>query len=93
MFQMNFIPDAYTEDLLNKHETEVANLKSYYETHKQVLELVAKRETLFHQMIAFEVSAHNVRPVLYKWFQGGIHVRGKNVQPFTTQCQLLSVLD
>ena len=48
--------DNYTEELLTVHEKEVASVKEYYENHKQILELVAKREVLFHKMIEFEVS-------------------------------------
>ena len=49
----------FSEDLLEKHECEVARLKQYYETHEEVLSRVGKREELFNQMIEFEVSSNS----------------------------------
>jgi hypothetical protein len=56
MLMILCISDNYTEELLALHEKEVASVKEYYENHKQILELVGKREVLFHKMIEFEAS-------------------------------------
>ncbi|XP_060551130.1 protein regulator of cytokinesis 1-like [Ruditapes philippinarum] len=54
-----FTDNNYTEELLALHEKEVASVKEYYENHKQILELVGKREVLFHKMIEFEKRAND----------------------------------
>ena len=60
----------FSEDLLEKHECEVARLKEYYDTHKEILSKVGHREELFKQMIEFEVGwsiniwEHPVYPLL-----------------------------
>ncbi|XP_053406995.1 protein regulator of cytokinesis 1-like isoform X2 [Mercenaria mercenaria] len=54
-----FTETNYTEELLELHEKEVMRLKEHYETHKQILELVGKREILFNKMIEFEKRAND----------------------------------
>ena len=48
--------DNYSEDLLEKHECEVARLKEYYDAHEEILSKIGNREELFNQMIEFEVQ-------------------------------------
>ncbi|KAL4232074.1 carboxypeptidase C prc1 [Mactra antiquata] len=49
----------FTEKLLELHEKELESVKEYYEIHKDILQLVEKREVLFHKMIEFEKRAND----------------------------------
>lgn len=47
--------DTYTEELLVAHELELKNVKQYYNTHRDLLEKIARRQEYFKNMIVFEV--------------------------------------
>ncbi|BFY98138.1 hypothetical protein BsWGS_01175 [Bradybaena similaris] len=49
--------DTYTEELLVAHELELKNVKQYYNTHRDLLEKIARRQEYFKNMIVFEDKA------------------------------------
>uniref|UniRef100_A0A336LY44 CSON004853 protein n=1 Tax=Culicoides sonorensis TaxID=179676 RepID=A0A336LY44_CULSO len=49
-----FKNQTYNEDLLTLHEMELAELKEYYEHHKQIFEMYEERQNLWEQMEALE---------------------------------------
>ncbi|CAG5120269.1 unnamed protein product [Candidula unifasciata] len=49
--------DDYTEELLVAHELELKNVKQYYNTHRDLLEKIARRQEYFANMIVFEDKA------------------------------------
>lgn len=51
----DFVVDNFTDDLLQLHEKEVSKVRQMYENNKQMFENVAHWETLFKQMMEFEV--------------------------------------
>lgn len=51
------LAENYTEELLEVHEQELEKMRSYFEMHKDILELIAKRERLWEEMLEFEVFA------------------------------------
>ena len=52
--------EDYNEDLLAAHEEEVQKVKDYYHDFQTVLEMVAKRQKLWNEMIEFEVSIESI---------------------------------
>lgn len=53
----NFTSTCFTDDLLVLHETELEDLKLYYETNKHIFDLFADRNTLWERMAALEAKA------------------------------------
>ncbi|XP_076461912.1 protein regulator of cytokinesis 1-like isoform X2 [Babylonia areolata] len=49
--------ELYTEELLQLHEQELKRLQDHYQSHKTVLDLVAKRDKLWGEMVEFEKKA------------------------------------
>ncbi|XP_068155647.1 protein regulator of cytokinesis 1-like [Drosophila tropicalis] len=54
----NFFNDFYNEDLLELHELELDDLKSYYYKNKTIFELFESRGTLWARMEALEAKAN-----------------------------------
>ncbi|XP_025096638.1 protein regulator of cytokinesis 1-like isoform X3 [Pomacea canaliculata] len=52
-----YLEENYTEELLEVHEQELEKMRSYFEMHKDILELIAKRERLWEEMLEFEKKA------------------------------------
>ncbi|CAG5117301.1 unnamed protein product [Candidula unifasciata] len=46
-----------TEELLQIHEQELESVRQYYNTNKDILEKIARREELFRNMVVFEEKA------------------------------------
>ena len=47
----------FTEDLLEKHEEEVASMKLYYEQHKELFTRVAQRQEVWSKFMELERKA------------------------------------
>jgi len=50
-----FVPVPASEELLSLHEMELEVVKSYYESNKDVLEKVARRQRLWLEFLELEV--------------------------------------
>uniref|UniRef100_A0A0B6ZVL8 Protein regulator of cytokinesis 1 n=1 Tax=Arion vulgaris TaxID=1028688 RepID=A0A0B6ZVL8_9EUPU len=49
--------EEYTEEVLLVHEIELKTVRQYYNTHRDLLEKIARREEYFQNMIVFEEKA------------------------------------
>ncbi|KAL8570402.1 hypothetical protein ACOMHN_035820 [Nucella lapillus] len=49
--------ELYTEELLQLHEQELKRLQDYYRAHQALLDLIAKRDKLWKNMVEFEKAA------------------------------------
>ncbi|KAH8406660.1 hypothetical protein KR222_001945, partial [Zaprionus bogoriensis] len=54
----NFFLDFYNEDLLELHELELDDLKSYYNDNKEIFDLFANRAEIWTRMEALEAKAN-----------------------------------
>ncbi len=51
------VPDNFTEELLEKHDSEVQTVRQYYEDHQEILEKVSRRQQLWLEFLEFEVRS------------------------------------
>ncbi|KAH8411490.1 hypothetical protein KR215_005366, partial [Drosophila sulfurigaster] len=54
----NYYNDWYNEDLLELHELELDDLKSFYNDNKEIFELFASRAEIWTRMVALEAKAN-----------------------------------
>ena len=50
------LPDEVSEELLTLHDEALVQVKNYYETNKEILEAVRRREDMWKKMLEFEVD-------------------------------------
>ncbi|KAI8513726.1 PREDICTED: protein regulator of cytokinesis 1-like isoform X1 [Branchiostoma belcheri] len=65
-----FFSDDFTEDLLEIHDQQVARLKQYYDSNRDILKFVEKWEDLWKKMLEFERRAND--PSRYNNRGGGL---------------------
>ncbi|ALC48525.1 feo [Drosophila busckii] len=55
----NYYNDWYNEDLLELHELELDDLKTFYNSNKDIFELFANRAEVWERMVALEAKAND----------------------------------
>ncbi len=58
------VSEDYGEELLATHDNEVQKMKQLYEDNRNMFEKVAKRQQLWEDYLAFEVSVFSVEKFL-----------------------------
>ena len=56
------LSDDFSEDLLSAHESELDRMRGFYQDHKEIFQLLEKREKLWQQQLELDVRSWGIRP-------------------------------
>ena len=54
---LSLLSDAFSEDLLSAHESEIDRMRGFYKDNKEIFELVEKRHKLWEQQLELDVRS------------------------------------